>query len=172
MATLAGEVQAEAQALRVARERVPLLRRDCAKLIQALGVGEGALGAAVTLRDRYAAIVCGLPRVPAPGHLEEARAALAVLTVDVCIFAERQANAKDKAIAEQARERRTDLGCVLFWFHHTARADGTKAAEWSALGVLAQDFVDRGIMKPEAMNRFSRDGARRDVIIAGVYSPP
>ncbi len=83
MATLAGEVRAEAQALRVARERVTLLRRDCAKLIQALEVGEGAPGAAVTLRDRYAAIVGGLPRVPAPGHLEEARAALAVLAVDV-----------------------------------------------------------------------------------------
>lgn len=83
MATLADEVRAEAQALRVARERVTLLRRDCAKLIQALEVDEGAPGAAVTLRDRYAAIVGALPRVPAPGHLEEARAALAVLAVDV-----------------------------------------------------------------------------------------
>lgn len=83
MATLAGQVRAEAQALRVARERVTLLRRDCAKLIQALEAEEDALGAAVTLRDRYAAVVGALPRVPAPGHLEEARAALAALVADV-----------------------------------------------------------------------------------------
>ncbi|WP_348642522.1 helix-turn-helix domain-containing protein [Methylobacterium sp. WL93] len=39
MATQAGEVRAEAQALRVACERVTLLRRGCAKLIQALEAG-------------------------------------------------------------------------------------------------------------------------------------
>ncbi|TXN73445.1 hypothetical protein [Methylobacterium sp. WL6] len=74
---------------------------------------------------------------------------------DAATFAERQTKAKDRNVAAEARERRADLGRVLFWFHHTARADGTKAAEWNALKVLAQDFVDRGIMKPEAMNRFS-----------------
>ena len=83
IATLAGEVRAEAQALRVARECVTLLRRDCAKLIQALEAEEGAPEAAVALRDRYAAVVGALPRVPAPGHLEEAGAALAALVADV-----------------------------------------------------------------------------------------
>ncbi|MWV26269.1 replication initiation protein RepC [Methylobacterium sp. 2A] len=83
IATLAAEVRAEAQALRVARERVTLLRRDCAKLIQALEAEEGAPGAAVVLRDRYAAVVGALPRVPAPSHLEEAGTALAALAADV-----------------------------------------------------------------------------------------
>lgn len=83
IAALAGEVRAEAQALRVARERVSLLRRDCAKLIQALEAEEGAPGAAVALRDRYAAVVGALPRVPSPRHLEEATAALAALAADV-----------------------------------------------------------------------------------------
>lgn len=83
IAALAGEVRAETQALRVARERVTLLRRDCAKLIQALETEEGTPGAARALQDRYAAVVGALPRVPAPGHLEKARAALAALAADV-----------------------------------------------------------------------------------------
>ncbi len=83
IAALAGEVRAAAQALRVARERVTLLRRDCAKLIQALEAEEGAPGAAVALRDRYAAAVGVMPRVPTPLDLERAGAALAALAADV-----------------------------------------------------------------------------------------
>lgn len=83
IAALAGEVRAETQALRVARERVTLLRRDCAKLIQALEAEEDASGAAVALRNRYAAVVGALPRLPTSGHLEEARATLTALAADV-----------------------------------------------------------------------------------------
>ncbi|MEE7441093.1 plasmid replication protein RepC [Methylobacterium oryzae] len=82
-AALAGEVRAEAQALRVARERVTLLRRDCAKLIQALEAEEGAPGAAVALRDRYAAVVGVLPRMPSTAALDGVGAALAALASDV-----------------------------------------------------------------------------------------
>ncbi|WP_066925782.1 plasmid replication protein RepC [Methylobacterium sp. CCH5-D2] len=101
MATLAGQVRAEAQALRVARERVTLLRRDCAKLIQALEAEEGAPGAAVALRDRYATAVGALPRVPAPGDLEEVGAALAALAADV--------------------------GKLLVAYHETSKSSGTPA---------------------------------------------
>jgi hypothetical protein len=52
-----------------------------------------------------------------------------------CAYAERLAKAKDRNIAEQARKRRADL-------------------DWNAIKVLAQDFVDRGILKPQAMDQF------------------
>lgn len=68
--------------------------------------------------------------------------------------AERQSKAKDKNIASQARATRADLGRAMFWFHHCQRADGTNDTIWNALKVLSQDFVDRGILKPEAMNWF------------------
>lgn len=83
IAALAGEVRAEAQALRVARERVTLLRRDCAKLIQALEEEEGGAGNAVALRDRYAVAVGALPRVPAAADLNEVGTVLAALAADV-----------------------------------------------------------------------------------------
>ncbi len=60
-----------------------LLRRDCAKLIQALEAEEGAPGAAVALRDRYAAVVGVLPRMPSTAALDGVGAALAALASDV-----------------------------------------------------------------------------------------
>lgn len=68
--------------------------------------------------------------------------------------AERQSKAKDNSISSQARIARADLGRAMFWFHYCDRAAGTNDAIWNALKVLSQDFVDRGILKPEAMSRF------------------
>nr|WP_066918803.1 plasmid replication protein RepC [Methylobacterium sp. CCH5-D2] len=82
-AGMAETVRAEALALRVARERVTLLRRDCMKLIQALEAAEGAPGAAEPLRARYSAILGALPRKAARADLGAAGEALTALAADV-----------------------------------------------------------------------------------------
>ncbi|WP_348626794.1 plasmid replication protein RepC, partial [Methylobacterium sp. CCH5-D2] len=82
-ARMAEAVRAAALALRIARERVTLLRRDCAKLIQALEVAEGALGAAEPLRCRYGAILGAVPRVPTRTDLDVVAEALMHLAADV-----------------------------------------------------------------------------------------
>ena len=82
-ARMAEAVRAEALALRVARERVTLLRRDCLKLIQALEAAEGAPGAAEPLRARYGAILGALLRVASRADLDAAGDALAAVAADV-----------------------------------------------------------------------------------------
>jgi len=82
-AVLADAVRADALALRIARERVTLLRRNCVKLIQALEEAEGAVGAAEPVRARYSAILEALPRLAARADLGAAGAALAVLAADL-----------------------------------------------------------------------------------------
>lgn len=82
-ADMAETVRVAALALRVARERVTLLRRDCVKLIQALEAAEGAPGAAEPLRGRYGAILGALPRPAARDDLDAAGDALTVLAADV-----------------------------------------------------------------------------------------
>ena len=76
-------VRAAALALRVARERVTLLRRDCAKLILALDEAAGSGSAVEPLRDRYRIVVGTLPRVPTAADLEAAAEALARLSADL-----------------------------------------------------------------------------------------
>ena len=75
------------------------------------------------------------------------------------IQAERQSKAKDKTISQTARDRHADLGRVLFWFHHGIRADRTKDGHWATIKILAQDFVDRGVLKASIMDTFGRDPA-------------
>jgi replication initiation protein RepC len=83
LASLAEAVRAEVLALRIARERVTLLRRDCTKLIQTLEEVEGAPGAAMPLRDRYSALVGAMPRVPVTADFAAAAAGLEALASDV-----------------------------------------------------------------------------------------
>lgn len=83
LAGIAEAVRAEALALRVARERITLLRRDCAKLILALEEAEGAPSAAEPLRSRYSAILGGLPRQPALADFEAVSGPLMALAADV-----------------------------------------------------------------------------------------
>lgn len=64
---------------------------------------------------------------------------------------ERMAKAKDKNIKREATENRADLGRVLFWFHHCAKADGIKPSHWVALHKLAKSLVEKGELKPEAL---------------------
>jgi replication initiation protein RepC len=81
LAALAEAVRARALALRVARERVTLLRRDCVKLIQ--GLAEAAPDLAGPLRTRYEALVAVLPRTPDLDVLEDVGAGLAELATDL-----------------------------------------------------------------------------------------
>ena len=80
---MAEAVRADALALRVARERVTLLRRDCAKLILALEEAEDAPQAAEPLRSRYSAILKDLPRLPVLADLEAVSELLTALAADV-----------------------------------------------------------------------------------------
>ena len=82
-AARAETIREAARTLRVAREQVTLLRRDCAKLILALEEIEGGTPGAGPLRSRYRAILDPLPRSPSIDGLASAAAGLADLRADL-----------------------------------------------------------------------------------------
>ncbi|MEN3214015.1 plasmid replication protein RepC [Methylorubrum populi] len=86
LADLADQVRAEALALRVARERFTLLRRDCIKLIVAIEDAQGASGAAGSLRTSYSSILGDLPRQPGRSDLNRASDALTTLAGELTIL--------------------------------------------------------------------------------------
>lgn len=103
LAELADGVRAAALALRVARERVTLLRRDCVKLIQALEEMEGAPGAAGPLRARYAAAMGALSRNPCLTDLEGVASTLTALAADVGnLLIAHQEHAESRGNADQS----------------------------------------------------------------------
>ncbi|BCM88026.1 plasmid replication protein RepC [Methylobacterium indicum] len=93
IAALADTVRAEALAQSLARETVSLLRRDCAKLLDALdvadGTGDPGEPTPAELRERYCALVASYPRRPEPAEvaaLGEALEALALAVSRALIF--------------------------------------------------------------------------------------
>ncbi|MDP4026099.1 plasmid replication protein RepC [Methylobacterium sp. NEAU 140] len=68
-AGVAEAARAEALAQAVARERASLLRRDCAKLLDALERDGDAAAAIEPLRARYRALLAACPRRPAPADM-------------------------------------------------------------------------------------------------------
>jgi replication initiation protein RepC len=98
IAALADTVRAEALAQSLARETVSLLRRDCAKLLDALDVadGDGDPGepTPAELRERYYTLVASYPRRPEPAEvaaLGEALEALA-LVVSRALISRQESN--------------------------------------------------------------------------------
>ena len=87
IAAVADTVRAEALAQSLARETVSLLRRDCAKLLDALDIayGNGDPGEPIPadLRQRYCALVAGHPRRPEPAAVAALGEALEALALDV-----------------------------------------------------------------------------------------
>ncbi|KMO32870.1 hypothetical protein VQ02_22545 [Methylobacterium variabile] len=87
IAALADAVRGEAHAQRLARETVSLLRRDCAKLLDALDVADGNSdpGEPTTaeLRERYNALVAARPRRPEPAEVTALGEALEALALAV-----------------------------------------------------------------------------------------
>jgi replication initiation protein RepC len=79
---LAEEIAAEIRAVKLARERITLCRRDIAKMI-ATGIEEGAPTDWPGIHVGFRAIVDGIPRSPSLGQLEEAADTLSQLAVDV-----------------------------------------------------------------------------------------
>ena len=94
---LAAEIEAEARAVKLARERITLCRRDIAKMI-ATGIEEGVptrregQGPASwqDVHTAFRAIVEGLPRAATRPQLEEAAEALSQLADDIRILLEMQ----------------------------------------------------------------------------------
>lgn len=82
LASLADLARAEASMVRVAHERLTLLRRDCAKLIHACA-GTSAIPAQATFQDRYTAILARLPRRPSLLELTAAGDLLEQLAIAV-----------------------------------------------------------------------------------------
>ncbi|BCM87609.1 replication initiation protein (plasmid) [Methylobacterium indicum] len=83
LAGLAEKVRADVLALRVLRERVTLLRRDCSKMVVALEEAGEALGGANPVRCRFSEIVGALPRRPTVADLDQAADALTDLAIDL-----------------------------------------------------------------------------------------
>lgn len=79
---LAAEVAAELRAVKLARERITLCRRDVAKMI-ATGIEEGVPADWPGIHVGFRAILDGLPRAPTLDQLEETAEALSQVADDV-----------------------------------------------------------------------------------------
>ena len=125
-AVRAETVRAAALALRVARERVTLLRRDCAKLILALEEAEGHAGAAESLRGCYRAIVDALPRAPTTDHLNAAAEALSTLSLELGKLLLTHEEASDSSGNAAQNERHKQNSNPNTPVHEPAIAEGKK----------------------------------------------
>ena len=109
---LAAEIEAEARAVKLARERITLCRRDIAKMI-ATGIEEGVptrregQGPASwqDVHAAFRAVVEGLPRAAARQQLEEAAEALSQVADDVRIILETQVKTTNMSANESQNER-------------------------------------------------------------------
>src|SRR5208283_1420772 len=109
---LAAEIEAEARAVKLARERITLCRRDIAKMI-ATGMEEGVPTSRegqgpASWQDVHAAfraVVEGLPRAATRLQLEEGADALSQLADDVRILLETQVKTTNMSANESQNER-------------------------------------------------------------------
>lgn len=104
LAFLAQQVAAEAARLRLAREKLTLLRRDLRKLISA-GLEEAARGDWAALEERYIAILSRLPRTPRQSEVDGIVEDLTKLMTDVSNTLELQLNSKKMHTNEHQIER-------------------------------------------------------------------
>jgi replication initiation protein RepC len=110
-AALAAEIEAEALAMKLARERVTLCRRDIAKMIAtgleegvATGAGQGQAGWH-DVHLRFRAIVEAVPRAPTLGQAEAAAEALTRLADEIHKLLKRQAEESILSANESQNER-------------------------------------------------------------------
>ena len=103
--SLAAEIEAEARALKLARERITLCRRDIAKMITA-GMEEGQ-GAADwrEIHRAFRAIVEGIPRTATVEELEPMAEVLSQLAGDVLNLLKNHVNAQHPSANESQSER-------------------------------------------------------------------
>ncbi len=110
--SLAAEIEAEARAVKLTRERITLCRRDIAKMI-ATGIEEGVptrregQGPASwpDVHAAFRAAVEGLPRAATRQQLEEAAETLSQLADDIRILLETQAETTNLSANESQIER-------------------------------------------------------------------
>jgi replication initiation protein RepC len=141
-AGLADAVRADALALRIARERVTLLRRDCVKLIQALEEAEGALSAAEPFRARYGAILRALPRSATRIDLDTVGEPLAMMAADLCkLLLAHQKTADSSGIAAQDERYNQDSKPDTPIYEPAARIEQKEAA---VIGWQRSDPMERG----------------------------
>ena len=111
---LAEEIEAEARAIKLAKERITLCRRDIAKMI-ATGIEEGVptrragQGPASwqEVHTAFRALVEGIPRTAALEELEAAATALSLLADDVLNLLESQIKTTEMSANESQNERHT-----------------------------------------------------------------
>lgn len=103
-AAAADDVRAGQKAMKLARERLTLVRRDVVKLIE-FGVSEGLSAAWSGFYERYRSIIDGLPRQPLLDLLLHAIEALAVLRADIQNILDSQLNSQNSTANESHSER-------------------------------------------------------------------
>ncbi len=103
-AAAAEQVRAAQKAMKVARERLTILRRDVVKLIE-FGVEEGAPADWGTLFERYRSIMDGLPRQPVLELIEAANEDLSLLRVEIQIILNSHLNSQNLNANESQSER-------------------------------------------------------------------
>ncbi len=108
----AAEIEEEARAFKLARERVTLCRRDIAKMIAtgiaedipASGAGQGSAGWR-EIHARFRSIVDGIPRAPSPEELEAEAEELTQLADEVLKLLRTQLETEDSSANESQNER-------------------------------------------------------------------
>jgi replication initiation protein RepC len=103
-ATAAEDVRTAQKAMKVARERLTLVRRDIVKLIE-FGVGEGMAAAWSGFYERYRAIMDSLPRQATLCLCQKATEELSLLRADIQIMLNSHLNVQNTTANESQFER-------------------------------------------------------------------
>ncbi len=148
-AALADAVRADDLAQRIAREKVTLLRRDCAKLLDALDAGEanepGVDSQAGGLRQQYLALVSTYPRRPEPTAVSsfgDALEALA-LAVSTALIARAESNKISGSAAQSERHLQSSNSEAPVC--EKASGDGGKPTRAPASAALREAVPDSAI---------------------------
>lgn len=148
-AALADTVRAEVLAQRIAREKVSLLRRDCAKLLDALDAIEADEPTAgrqtADLRDQFRALLSAYPRRPEPADitiLGDGLEALA-LAVSAALIARAESRKMSGSAAQSERHIQSSNPEVLVC--EKASGDGEKPTRAPASAALRETLPETAI---------------------------
>lgn len=103
-AAAAEQVRAAQKAMKVARERLTILRRDVVKLIE-FGVEEGVPADWGAIFERYRSIMDGVPRQHIPELIDAANEELSILRAEIQIILNSHLNSRNLNVNESHSER-------------------------------------------------------------------
>lgn len=145
-AALADAVRAETLAQRIAREKVTLLRRDCAKLLDALDADELTSGRqAGELREQYRTLLSAYPRRPEPADITTLGDGLEALALAVSAALIARAESKKTSGNAARSERHIQNSNPDAPACEEASEDGEKPTRAPGSGSLREAIPDTAI---------------------------